>query len=105
MIGTLMGLVLMLQAMGDDPGGIGPAMAIALITTFYGAILSNLIFTPICSKLKMRHRNEMLYRQITIEGTVLMLEAANARVVEGTLKGFLAPKEREMMDAEAAAAG
>ncbi|HCK14833.1 TPA: motility protein A [Candidatus Poribacteria bacterium] len=103
MIGTLMGLVLMLNAMGDDPGGIGPAMSIALITTFYGAIMSNLIFTPICSKLKMRHRNEMLYRQITIEGTVLMLEAANARVVEGTLKGFLPPKEREMLDAEAAA--
>ena len=100
MIGTLMGLVLMLNAMGDDPGGIGPAMSIALITTFYGAILSNLVFTPICSKLKMRHRNEMLYRQITIEGAIMIIETANARVVEGTLMGFLSPKEREIMDAE-----
>ena len=100
MIGTLMGLGLMLQAMGDDPGGIGPAMSIALITTFYGAILSNLVFTPICSKLKMRHRNEMLYRQITIEGAIMIIETANARVVEGTLMGFLSPKEREIMEAE-----
>ena len=61
LIGTLIGLVQMLQNM-DDPSSIGPSMAVALLTTFYGAILANLVFIPIAGKLKTRSKEEVLYK-------------------------------------------
>ncbi len=67
MIGTLMGLINMLKQL-DDPDAIAPAMALALVTTFYGSILANGIFTPISSKLKIRHEEEYLCKMIVKEG-------------------------------------
>ncbi len=93
MIGTLIGLVQMLQNM-DDPTTIGPAMAVALLTTFYGAVLANLLFIPIAGKLKQRSQEESLMRQILIEGTMLIQDAKSAREVENSLKSFLPPKMR-----------
>ena len=93
MIGTLIGLVIMLQNLADT-AAIGPAMAIALITTFYGALLANLIFIPFQGKLKARSAQEILLRRLTVEGVMAIAQGNNPRVVEQKLNSFLAPKLR-----------
>lgn len=93
MIGTLIGLVNMLQAM-DDPSAIGPAMAVALITTLYGSILANWICAPVASKLKSKNADEMMVKEIEIEGLLSIQAGENPRVIEEKLKSFLAPKDR-----------
>jgi len=93
MVGTLIGLILMLQSM-DDPSSIGPAMAVALITTFYGALFANLIFIPLASKLKKRSQEERLRKEMIISGIVSIQSGDNPRLVEQKLNTFLAPKER-----------
>jgi chemotaxis protein MotA len=94
LIGTLIGLVQMLQSM-DDPSSIGPAMAVALLTTFYGAVLANLIFTPIAGKLKTRSSSEVLLRELTLEGIVAIASGDNPRLVEQKLQAYLPPKLRK----------
>ncbi|MCK5512908.1 MAG: MotA/TolQ/ExbB proton channel family protein, partial [Deltaproteobacteria bacterium] len=94
MIGTLIGLVNMLMVM-DDPAAIGPAMALALITTFYGSVLANLIFIPIAGKLKVRREDESKYKQLIIEGVTSIQFGDNPRVVEQKLNTYLSPGERE----------
>ena len=93
MIGTLIGLINMLKTL-DDPTQIGAGMAIALITTFYGAVLSNLLFLPIAGKLKTRSERESMLKEIIIEGIMSIQSGDNPRVVEEKLKAFLAPKQR-----------
>jgi chemotaxis protein MotA len=93
MIGTLIGLVNMLQQM-DDPSSIGPSMAVALITTLYGSILANWICAPVASKLKGRNAEEMMMKEIEIEGLLSIQAGENPRVIEEKLKSFLAPKDR-----------
>lgn len=93
MIGTLIGLVNMLKEL-DDPTQIGAGMAVALITTFYGAVLANLLFLPIAGKLKKRSQNEMLIKEIAIEGIMSIQSGDNPRVVGEKLKAFLSPKIR-----------
>ena len=93
LIGTLIGLVQMLQHL-DDPSLIGPSMALALLTTFYGAILANLVFIPLAGKLLRRSEEESLIRQLTIEGIIEMLNRTNPRLVEQRLMGFIPPNER-----------
>jgi len=94
MIGTLVGLVLMLQSL-DDPSTIGPSMAIALITTFYGALLANLIFLPMAGKLKKRSADETLLMEVMIEGIVSIASGDNPRIMEQKLHAFLLPKLRK----------
>jgi len=94
LIGTLIGLVLMLQNM-DDPSSIGPAMAVALLTTFYGAILANLVFTPIAGKLKGKSKDEILTKELLLEGILSITAGDNPRVLEQKLHAFLAPKLRK----------
>jgi len=94
MIGTLVGLVLMLQKM-DDPSTIGPAMAVALITTFYGAIMANLIFNPIAGKLRSRSSEEVLYKELAMEGVLSISQGDNPRIVEQKLTSYLQPRLRE----------
>ncbi|MEG6506668.1 motility protein A [Nitratidesulfovibrio sp. 1201_IL3209] len=94
MIGTLIGLVQMLASL-DDPSSIGPAMAVAIITTFYGALLSNLLFLPIAGKLKARSMQEELHLLIIFEGAKCILENNNPRLVYEKLSSFLPPKERK----------
>ncbi len=94
MIGTLIGLVQMLQSM-DNPSAIGPAMSVALLTTFYGAIMSNLICMPMAGKLRTRSKEETLKKELIIEGVVGMTRGDNPRVLEQKLLVFMAPKERE----------
>jgi chemotaxis protein MotA len=99
MIGTLIGLIIMLKNM-SDPTAIGPAMAVALITTFYGALFSNLVFAPIAAKLKNRSGEESLYRTIVVEGVVMILLGEQPRMVEEKLKAFLSPKIRQVLSQE-----
>jgi len=94
MIGTLIGLVLMLSTM-EDPSMIGPAMAVALITTFYGALLANLVFLPIAGKLKTRSKQEVLIKELIMEGVLSIQSGDNPRVVEQKLMSFIAPKLRK----------
>ena len=84
MIGTLMGLINLLKNL-DDPDLIAPAMALALVTTFYGTILSNLIFTPISNKLKIRHQEEYLCKMIVAEGVESIQAGDNPRFIEEKL--------------------
>jgi len=94
LIGTLIGLVQMLQSM-DDPSSIGPAMAVALLTTFYGAILANMLFIPIAGKLKTRSSQEVLIKELTLEGIISIASGDNPRVMEQKLHTYLSPKLRK----------
>lgn len=93
MIGTLIGLVAMLQSM-NDPSSIGPAMAVALLTTFYGAIIANLFAAPLAEKLKTRSAEETLLREIMIAGIMAIQAGDNPRIVEQKLNSYLPPKLR-----------
>lgn len=99
MIGTLVGLINMLQAL-DDPSTIGPAMAVALITTLYGSMLANWICTPVANKLKANNDIEMMILEIMIEGLLSIQAGENPRVIEEKLKSFLAPKDRNLNDSD-----
>ena len=94
MVGTLIGLVQMLQNM-SDPAAIGPAMAVALLTTFYGAVLANVLFNPLAGKLKTRSKTELLQKTVIVEGMESILSGENPRVMEQKLHAYIAPKLRE----------
>ena len=94
MIGTLIGLVQMLQNM-SDPSSIGPAMAVALLTTFYGAVIANVLANPISGKLKIRSASEVLNKILVTEGMKAILEGENPRLMEQRLHAFVSPKERQ----------
>lgn len=93
MIGTLVGLVNMLNNM-DDPSSIGPNMAVALITTLYGSLLANWICAPVSNKLKAQNEMEMMQKEIMIEGLLSIQAGENPRVIEEKLKSFMAPADR-----------
>lgn len=94
MIGTLIGLVNMLQNL-SDPSAIGPNMAVALITTLYGSLLANWICTPVASKLSANNDIEIMIKEIMVEGLLSIQAGENPRVIEEKLKSFLAPKDRD----------
>lgn len=94
MIGTLIGLVKMLQSM-DDPNSIGPAMAIALLTTFYGSVMANLIFMPIAGKLKTRSNEESKIMEMIVAGIVALTNGDNPRIMEQKIMVFLPPEKRK----------
>lgn len=94
MIGTLIGLVNMLQNL-EDPASIGPAMAVALLTTFYGAVMANVVFIPIAKKLEERSEEDALFMQIMIEGVASVQRGEHPSVVKDKLEAFLAPALRE----------
>lgn len=95
MIGTLIGLILMLKNM-DDASTIGPAMATALVTTLYGSLIANWLCNPIAAKLKLNNDNEMMMKEISVEGILSIQAGENPRVIEEKLKSFLAPSARNM---------
>ena len=103
MIGTLVGLVVMLQNM-DNPKLIGPAMAVALLTTLYGAITANLFAMPMAEKLGLRSREELLLKMIVIKGVMAIQSGDNPRIVEQKLKTFLPAGARAAGEAERRAA-
>ena len=102
MIGTLIGLVIMLKNM-DDPAAIGPAMAVALLTTLYGAVLANLVALPPADKLGLRSREELMLKLIVIKGVMAIQSGDNPRIVEQKLKTFLPNRLRDTDKQEQAA--
>jgi chemotaxis protein MotA len=99
MIGTLIGLVMMLQNL-SDPSSIGPSMAVALITTFYGSVFANYVCTPIATKLKVFSEQELQIKEILIEGVLSISAGENPRIIEEKLKVFIAPALRDNVGGE-----
>ncbi|AWB65100.1 flagellar motor protein PomA [Saccharobesus litoralis] len=93
MIGTLIGLVAMLSNM-DDPKAIGPAMAVALLTTLYGAFLANVIALPLAGKLQIRTEEEKLNQRLILDAILGIQDGQNPRVIEGILKNYIAESKR-----------
>lgn len=93
MIGTLIGLVLMLKSL-NDPSTLGPNMAIALLTTLYGSLLANLVFHPMAAKLALKTEKEVFFKQIIIEGVIGVQGGHNPKLLEEKLSAFLSVEER-----------
>ena len=93
MVGTLIGLVQMLANL-DDPSTIGPKMAVAMITTFYGAILANLFFIPMSDKLKLRSEQEITNMTLLYEGIVSIREGEHPRLMEEKLNVYLSSTKK-----------
>lgn len=94
MIGTLIGLIQMLSKL-DDPSNLGSGMAVALITTLYGALLANLLFIPLAGKLREKSEEEILMKEVMIEGILSIQAGENPRIVEEKLSAFLAQGDSE----------
>lgn len=97
MIGTLIGLVAMLANM-DDPKAIGPAMAVALLTTLYGAIIANGMCGPISDKLKLRANEEATVKSLVIDALLAIQNGQNPRVIDSMLRNYLAEGKREVAE-------
>ena len=95
MIGTLIGLIMMLNNM-ENLSMLGPSMALAIITTFYGALIANFIANPIISKLKVFSAEELYVKELTAEGVLSIQNGENPRIIEEKLKAFLSPSLREV---------
>jgi len=94
MIGTLIGLINMLRTI-DDPSTIGPNMSVALVTTFYGVVLANVVFLPLARKLKARNNEEILAKELIVEGLLSIQAGENPRIIEEKLKTFIPPSMRK----------
>lgn len=99
MIGTLIGLINMLKKM-SDASTVGPSMATALITTFYGSMIANWICIPVSSKLKAKNAQEIMIKEVMVEGLLSIQAGENPRVIEEKLKSFLSPARRAAMKEE-----
>lgn len=97
MVGTLIGLINMLKDL-EDPSSVGPNMSTALITTFYGSLFANLIFLPIANKLKGRSKEEVMVKELMVEGLLSIQAGENPRIIEEKLKTFLPPSMRTNLD-------
>ncbi len=93
MIGTLIGLIQMLQSM-DDPGKIGPSMSVALVATFYGSIMANIICLPIAGKLRTRSKEEILTKEMVIQGVLSLSNGDNPKILEEKLNAFIPGSRR-----------
>lgn len=102
MIGTLIGLVQMLSNM-EDPKSIGPAMAVALLTTLYGAMIANIFALPLSEKLGLRSDEERMTKSMIIDGVTGIQEGRNPKVIESMLMTYLPGAEREAAQAKEAA--
>lgn len=99
MIGTLIGLIVMLADL-QDASAIGSGMAVALITTFYGSFFSNLIFIPIASNLAAQTNEEMVSKEMAIEGILEIQAGTNPRILEEKLMTYLSPEEVKILQSE-----
>lgn len=109
MIGTLVGLVNMLKSMNMDGGGassLGADMSVALITTFYGCVLAHLLFGPMAKKLRIRNDEELLYKQIIIEGVLSIQAGDNPKYLEEKLLSYLSQgQQNKIMKKRSGGAG
>lgn len=98
MMGTLIGLVIMLGSMGSDPSAIGPSMSVALITTFYGILLARLVFIPIATKVAARNDVSLFKNILQTEGLVLLAERKSPRYIQDKVNSFVDIKEQFSID-------
>ena len=101
MLGTLIGLITMLGNL-SNPDALGPGMAVALVTTFYGSLIANGFALPIGKKLAVRSSQEVLSMELMVEGVLAIQAGENPRIVEEKLKVFLPPKQRLDLEEKAA---
>lgn len=97
MIGTLIGLVLLLKNL-DDPSTIGPSMAVAILTTLYGSLIANFVCNPIAKKLEIRSSEETIRRELIVEGVIALAQSAPSMVMEQTLKSFLSNSQKKEIE-------
>jgi chemotaxis protein MotA len=93
MLGTLVGLVQMLNSL-DDPSSIGPAMAVALLTTLYGTLMATIVAIPIADKLKFRAMEEERIQKMVVDGLLSIQAGQNPRIIESMLKSYLPTSKR-----------
>lgn len=98
MLGTLIGLIIMLSNMGGDPSTIGPSMAVALVTTFYGIILARVIFIPLATKISTRNDVTLFKNNLQMEGLVLLAERKSPRYIQDKINSFVDLKEQFSID-------
>lgn len=94
MIGTVIGLIIMLGNLSTNPEELGSGMATALITTFYGSFFANLVFDPVAANLRLKTDEEVMFRSIMLEGVVMIQSGCNPRVVKENLMTYLSPTEK-----------
>lgn len=97
MIGTLIGLVMMLAEL-DDPSAIGPGMAVALLTTFYGTLLANLVFNPMAGKLTLYSEEEVRMKEIVMEALLALQSGINPRLLQEQIKSYFSPQEKKILE-------
>ncbi|MFT6103068.1 MAG: chemotaxis protein MotA [Granulosicoccus sp.] len=97
MVGTLIGLVAMLANM-SDPKSIGPAMAVALLTTLYGAVLANAFCEPIADKLTLKAKSDILLKNLVIDALLAIQNGQNPRVIDSMLRNYLPEGKREVAE-------
>lgn len=98
MLGTLIGLIIMLGKMGGDPSAIGPSMAVALVTTFYGIILARIIFIPLSTKISARYDRSLFKKTMIKEGLVLLAERKSPRYIQDKINSFVDAKDQFLID-------
>lgn len=98
MLGTLIGLIIMLGKMGGDPSAIGPSMAVALVTTFYGIILARIIFIPLATKMSARYDVTLFKNMMLKEGLVLLAERKSPRYIQDKINSFVDTKDQFLID-------
>lgn len=98
MLGTLIGLVIMLSSMGGDPAAIGPSMSVALITTFYGILAARIIFIPLATKMNARYDQTDFKNSLEMEGLVLLAERKSPRYIQDKLNSFVDISEQFLID-------
>lgn len=103
MVGTVVGLVGVLRNL-SDPSSLGPSIAVAFLTTLYGSLLANLLFSPLGNKLKQKDKQEMLAREVIVEGVLAVQAGENPRIIREKLESFLLPKLRGVAAPETAEA-
>jgi chemotaxis protein MotA len=101
-MGTVLGLVKVLSNL-SDPSSLGPAIATAFLATFYGISSANVFWLPIASKLRKKSEEEVLFRQVMLDGILSIQAGDNPRIIQEKLTGFLSPKERQAAEAAVAA--
>jgi chemotaxis protein MotA len=99
MVGTLIGLIQMLNSL-DDPSKIGSGMAVAMVTTFYGAFVANMLYLPMAGKLEIRNKEETLLRELMIQGLMGLVDGEAPRAIETKLRAFLTPKREKIEEKE-----
>lgn len=104
MIGTLLGLINMLKNL-SDPSALGPGMAVALVTTLYGSMIANIACNPVANKLKSHSADEVMYKEIMLEGMLSIQAGENPRIIEEKLFSFLPRKVKEQALADSGGGG